>query len=259
MLRQKNYIAQITGTGSLINESKKILRLAFEGKTQEQIRQMVIDQNILDKSTIGTRKRIFGGIKYRYFNDYTEEQSYCIQKIIASSLPEKVKNFILYYHMNLADYTLYGITTKCLYGRYLQGFTGIVKDTLLDFLEKEAKQHPEIHTLSEQTKSKVIVTYLAILKDFGILEGVKNKTFTKLYIPLEVILYVIYSLLDEKFSDKKIIYSDDFKLFLLEPSNIIRYLEEGTKEGVLKFKNAGEIFDLFLPYKTLKEYVDALK
>lgn len=62
--------------------------------------------------------------------------------------------------------------------------------------------------------------YLTIARDFGLLEGAQRKIFTRLYVPLPSFVYVLYRLKDKGRSNKAIVTSDDFKLFLMDQRDV---------------------------------------
>lgn len=79
---------------------------------------------------------------------------------------------------------VYDLTTNCLYNLYQNGRSTVNKTDILNWLDQAAAaSHEEINGWSPQTKSKVASNYLTIARDFGLLEGVQQKSFARLYLP----------------------------------------------------------------------------
>lgn len=251
------YSARISRALSLIKETKIFFKELNENKKIEAINERVLNENIFDKTTIESRKKVFSVIKQRFFIN-PEVNTKILQKIINSNLNDSIKNFIIYYYFCKAEIIVYDITSKLLYGMFLEGKSIVTQKDIQTFLEEQAKSHEEIETWTESTKEHIIRHYLAIMKDFGFLKGRLKKQFDIPFIPTEVILFILFEKLDKKMNVKQILNSDDYKLFFLEKDDIIRYFEEGARMGYIRFNHAKEIYDLNSMGLTLEGYVDAI-
>ena len=254
---EKIYSAGITKGLSLIKETKTFFQELNNTNDLDKIQNKVLNDNIFDKTALGSRRNVLSLIKQRFYLN-SEINTEILQKIINSNLNDTIKNFIIYYYFSKSESIVYDITTKALYNMFLDGKSIVTKKDIQTFLDNQSKTHPEINKWTESTKERVVQHYLAIMKDFKFLKGSQKKQFDIPFIPAEILLFILFEKLDEKINIKKILNSDDFKLFFLEKNEIINYFEEGAKMGYIRFNHTKAIYDLDSKGMTLEGYVDAI-
>jgi hypothetical protein len=86
--KDTDYSARITGALSLIKETKIFFKDLNEDKVLKEISERVFKENIFDKTSMGSRKRVFSAIKQRFFVN-PEVNTKILQKIINSNLNEE--------------------------------------------------------------------------------------------------------------------------------------------------------------------------
>lgn len=225
----------------------------------EDLRQRALEDNILGKKSRATIKKILFALSYRYLDSKSEAfVKTPFLKIMESPLDEHIKRLIMYYHFSITDSLIYTITTKLLFEEYSSGHVGISKADIDEFLTALESSHKEILDWSPQTRQKLIRHYLAALKDFGILSGRVKKEFKKVFVPLEVFLYVLYYLKDNGRTKREILESEDWKLFLLDSSDLNLLLNEGNKLGYVRYEAKGSIRSLEFGLGSLEEFVDGI-
>lgn len=252
------YSGRISGVVSTINETKIFFREKNSGLTIEEIYSKVVNDNLFDKTSLSLRKKTFNTIKNRFI-DNSNVNSKLLQKIVVSDLDESIKNYIIYYYFAKSEFILHDITCKLLYNMYLEGKSIVTTNDILLFIEKQrVSSHKEIANWTESSKTHVAQHYLAIMKDFGFLKGSQKKKFAIPFIPTEVILFILFEKLNLNMNIKQILNSDDFKLFFLEKDDVIHHLEEGARQGYIRFNYTNEIYDLNDLGNTLESYVDVI-
>jgi len=249
------YTTRISKTLSLLKETKLLFQELDDGRTNEEIYQMVLEDNLFDKTSLASRKKTYSVLKNRFLID-NRVNATILQRIINSNLSENIINHIIYYYFSKSEDIVYEITTKVLYEMYLEGKSIISKKDISEFLESQSKNHKEIEDWSESTKEHIAQHYLAIMRDFGFLKGKHKKQFDIPSVPTEVILFILFEKLDQNENIKQILNSDDFKLFFLEKEDLIHYFEEGTRLGYIRFNYTKDIYDLNNLGNTLEAYVN---
>ncbi len=76
--------------------------------------------------------------------------------------------------------------------------------------------------------------------------------------PREAFVYALYHQKDRGIEGKALIESTDWRLFLLNESEVIFMLEDAANGGFIHFRRAGDIYDLRFMYEDLHEVVDAI-
>lgn len=257
MNQNKKYSSRISGVRSLIPETKIILSELAKGIDMKELEKNVFVDNILDKVTLSSRKKTYSAIKLRFLVNPKLNRAILI-KLIDSNLNDSIKDLMLYYYLSKAEDIVYDLTTQFLYEKFQNGNLGVSKDETLAFFESQRKKHPEIYKWTPTTRLRIVEHYLAIMKDFKFLKGSRKKLFNVPFIPLEVVLFVVYTLLDAGLNVKQILNSNDFKLFFFSKRDIIRYLDEATRKALIKFKYTGDIYELVPCFKDLEGYVNEI-
>lgn len=259
MTEAKHYTSDLGNKTSLIPESKRVLIEYNFVLSAAAVRKLVVDNNLLMKGTVITRKRVWESIYARYFSSKEMAVTNSLARFVNSPLPEQARHLVMFYEMATALPLVYDLTTDCLYNLYHNDRSTVNKTHILNWLDQAATRgHDEINGWSPQTKSKVASNYLTIVRDFGLLEGVQQKSFARLYLPLATFVYILYRLKDQGLNAKAIVASPDFKLFLLEQRDIFLLLDEATRAGYITFQQAGDIYSLVFHYRNLTEVIDEL-
>ncbi len=233
--RNQKYTANITMGSALKEEAKTVLQHVHAGNSNKPVRgeasfhikQLVIEENLLDKATIASRKNAWGLIEGRYLKNPNCPTN-LVAQIVASQKGESIVDWMLFYHCCLADTLIYDVTVGLTYHRFISGATRIDKPDVISFLEERKKEHPEIEKFSQLTKDKIARNYLTLLRDFGLLEGKVIKYFKTVFVPIEFFVYVVYFLIEQGMATKAILSSDE--------------IIEGVKQKRADFVKIGDRF-----------------
>ena len=181
-----------------------------------------------------------------------------LARIVSQCPNPTAADLVLFYEYCQVDALLYDLTAHCTYDLYQSARTAIDKTDVDTWLRQQEETHPEIAGWSVTTHSRVIRSYLATIRDFGLVTGIKQKEFHKLYVPREAFVYALYHQKDRGILGKALIYSPDWRLFLLTESEVLFLLEDAARGGFIRFRRAGDIVDLQFTHSDLGEVVDAI-
>jgi len=169
-----------------------------------------------------------------------------------------MKQGVLYYHFATSDLFAYEATTHFIYESAHNDLTSITPRGVGEFLNSRFEVHPEINTWSYQTRKSLVTHYLSALRDFGILEGKARKKIRRPMIELKLFIYVASVLKDCGTPARNILTSDDFKLFLLSPTEVESRFAEANQKNKVKFTKSGKIVSLEFPWETTHDYIKTL-
>ncbi len=255
----KQFDTQITRALSLIPETKKVLIRLANGKSIQEIKDLILKDNLLAKNTDSTRKKIWYALKSRFLEN-SEVDLKSLKKIVNSKLLPSIKDLIIYYYFCKYEYIVYELVTEPIFNQYKMGFKEVDKEKIIEYFESVSNtSHPEINNWTEETRARLIRHTLAILKDFKILKGSRKKEFYEFFVPLEVVLYILFYLKIKGNPLNRIINHKDFNLLLLEKEEIIEYLHEASKKGYLIFNQSGNIYELKTEINSLEDLVNEFK
>jgi len=216
-----------------------------------------MDHDLLAKMTVNTRQSVWESIHTRYLTNGCH--TLVLARMVVHAPDRQTERLVLFYELCRSSPILRDTTVHCVYPRYAAGYSSIDKTDIQGFFDDIAVEHPELTTWSPQTRDKVVSNILTILRDFGLLEGSQRKQFSRLYVPLPTFVYVLYRLAQDGLTTpQEILDVEEWRLFFLDPSDVVTLLDEATVAGHCAFKHRGDIYSLDLHYPSLEACVEAL-
>ena len=241
------YTSALSSKGALLEETRAVLRRIDQGHSVEDVRSMVVEQDLFGKTSRSTRQSEWERVHRRYLID--PDHARTLARMVVHAPDQQTEKLVLFYEFCRSMPLLYDVTIECVYPRYAEGFSGIDKSDIQQYFEKITPAHPEIAEWSPQTRKKVISNALTVLRDFGLLEGTQRKTFTRLYVPPSSFVYVLYRLAEDGLTaPRQILEAQDWQLFFLEREDVILLLDEATAAGHCTFKHRGDVYTLDFTY-----------
>lgn len=93
----KGYSTRISGAPGVAREIKIVLNELAKGIPIDEVERKVVEDNILDKTTLRSRNKVFSAIKLRFITN-PEVNLNALLKLISSNISERVKDLVLYYY-----------------------------------------------------------------------------------------------------------------------------------------------------------------
>jgi len=247
----------LSGKGALIDETLAVLQQIDRGHGLDEVRAMVMDHDLLGKTTMSTRQSVWKHIRTRYLTNRTLTR--VLARMVVHAPDRQTERLVLFYELSRSLPVVRDATIRYVYPRYAAGYSSIDKADIQSYFDDIAAEHPELTTWSPQTRGKVVSNILTILRDFGLLEGSQRKQFSRLYVPLPAFVYVLYRLAEDGLTTPQdILNVEDWRLFFLESADVVALLDEATITGHCTFKHRGDIYSLDLHYPSLEACVEAL-
>ena len=253
------YNSTFAGKGAYLSDAKAILGQIDAGYSPDEVREAVIQDDLLDRRTVQSRKTGWSEIRRRYISDREPEHVTTLARFVTQCPNTAAVDLVLFYEYCQVDALLYDLTAYCTYELYQNARTGMDKVDVSEWLSRQEDVHPEIAQWSPRTRGRLTNGYLSTILEFGLLKGTKRqKQFHKLYVPREAFVYALYHQKDRGIEGKALIQSTDWRLFLLNESEVVFLLEDAANGGFVNFRRAGDIYDLRFVYDNLHEVLDVI-
>ena len=252
------YNTTFAGKGALLSDARIILREIDAGQDVDEVRRAVIEDDLLDRTTLQNRQSAWKEVFRRYISGRDPDYVVTLARMVAGCPNATGADLVLFYEYCQVDALLHDLTALCTYELYQSARAGIGKVDVNEWLSRQEANHPEITDWSPTTRNRLVGSYLATIRDFGLATGVKQKEFHKLYVPREAVAYVLYTQKQRGIHGKSIIQSPDWRLFLVSEREVIILLEDAANGGFIRFRRAGDIYDLQFVYHDLSEVVHAI-
>jgi predicted transcriptional regulator len=151
------------------------------------VQQLVVDENILQKGTVSTRKREFSEIKKR-LKDLTNDEL----KFIITCTTDELKLFCLY--LCSKTYKLiYEFIVEVIRDKYLMFDYLILDSDYVSFIESKTASSMKLQKITEKTQYKIKQVIFRILEQAGLIDSAKTKNIQKPYVPKELESIVAHS------------------------------------------------------------------
>ncbi len=176
----RDYSLSFTAASLMYYETEQIARVYLEYQDWNSVEKAVVEDNILQKGTVSTRKREFAEIKKRLKNLSDEE--FCF---LTEATTDEIKLFTL---VLCADtYRLiYEFISEVLREKYLMFDYTIYDSDYAKFIESKIASSPKLQSITEKTLAKIKQVIFKILEQSFLIDSVKTKNIQKPYISEEL-------------------------------------------------------------------------
>jgi hypothetical protein len=254
----RQYNSTFAGKGAMLPDARTVLGEINAGQHPDQVRYAVVKEDLLDRDTLHSRETVWKEIFRRYISERDPHHVEAIARLVAQCPNAAAADLVLFYEYCQVDALLYDLTAYCTYDLYEAARTAIAPVDVNEWLDRQESDHPEVAGWSPTTRNRITKSYLSTVRDFGLVKGTKQKEFYKIYVPREAFVYALYHQYERGIQGKALIYSTDWRLFLLSEREVIFHLEDAANGGLIHFRHAGDIYDLRPAYRDLHEVVHAI-
>lgn len=256
-MENKEYRSSIKVVGTVIPDTKLILKKYLELKDIELLRKEVLKNNLILKTSKRRAETVFYEVRKRYLQDqlegYVETHFIYLFRNIHT---DSIINLILYYYLCKEEKILYEYITNIVYEKYKKGHLGISSPETIEYILNLVQNDEKVSKWSERTINDVRSGMMGVLKEYGFINSRIRPTFNKVFIPSIVFYYLLYMNKEKIKTTEDFSKCNDFKLFLLLESDINILLEEAYRNGVLDFDYNGEKKTLVYKYEDMKGIID---
>src|SRR5690349_24054970 len=132
---------------------------------------------------------------------------------------------LLLWHITRDEFLLRDFLLNWLFPTFVSGTYCIRTEDLYAHVQSIGKRGGTIeHAWSETTVNRVAAALLKMAVDFGLLRGSVVKVFASYHLPERSFLYLLYAFREEMRSPRKVLESEDWKMFLMLRDDVEREL-----------------------------------
>ena len=166
---------------------------------------------------------------------------------------------LLLWHITRDEFLLNDFLCNWLFPLFVSGAYRVRTEDLYEHLQSIGSRGGTTeHEWSKTTVNRVAAALLKMAVDFGLLRGSLVKEFASYHLPERSFLYLLYAIREEMHSPRKVLESEDWKMFLMLPSDVERELLRLHQYRKLDYQVAGSLVQLTLPCSTTREYAERM-
>ena len=187
----KDYSLSFTAASLMFYETEQVARLYLEHDDWKVVAEMVVDDNVLQKGTVSTRKREFAEIKKRLVNLNKDELLF-----LTEATTDELKLYCLV--LCVKTYRLiFEFISEVVRDKYLMFDYVIYDSDYAKFIESKTASSEKLQRITEKTEYKIKQVIFRILEQSSLIDSSKARNIQKPYVSDE--LQNIVSQYDVKF------------------------------------------------------------
>lgn len=228
-----------TSKGALVQETFRVFNGTKGQFDIPTIKQNILVENILHKTSYETRRKIWNAIEHRYL-------SVCPQWIGGALAAATVKGIqsadflsLAYLYFALRDRLTFEFVRGPVWEKWQRGVTSITQGDFFEFLEQLTDESPQIKKWRETTRIRLARMTLASLRDFGLLRGTQVKHIQRPPVAPETVYHLLSVLHAEDKEGRAIIEAPDWRLFLWAEAEVANALSGLAQQRWIEFERAG--------------------
>jgi hypothetical protein len=166
---------------------------------------------------------------------------------------------LLLWHITRDEFLVRDFLVHWLFPAFDAGVYRVRPEELHRYLKSIGKRGATVRRAwSETTSRRVAAGLLKMAVDFGLLRGSIVKEFTSYHLPEPSFLYLLHAMHEEHHSPRKVIDSQDWRMFMMRPSDVERELLRLHQFRRLDYQVAGSLVQLTLPCSSSHEYAERM-
>lgn len=252
-LSTSRYKADLQRTGAALKESLLLLQEFAALGDWQAVRRKAISENLLQKGSSHTVDYILRAVRRRFFAKVDAlPEAPLLAKAVASSMPKAAKEQILYAYIEKTD-PLVEACLQHLVGPKLAGLQpSLTQEEVLAFLDTEAEIHPELQRWSESLKTRWTWRFLALLREFRLLESAPKNGLKRPLLAVEAFTFFLFGFLDAGLSGQEALKHDLWDLYFLTDREKQTLLDLAQERGWLAYQRLVDILELTPKYPLLE-------
>jgi hypothetical protein len=228
------YNSNITKGGALLSDSRRLVEVWDSNLPPDKNLTVIRDQNLLGKPSRARAADVLAVLRAR-FVDPGPQVIATLRALMGN--PPAFRE-ACYYETARNDRLFADFAEGPLFDRYSEGRLTITLEETQGWLRRRQGQGA-IPRWSESLTARVAHGFLSTLRDFGILEGARNKRYSSPTLSPPGFAYVAFRLREQGSSGHSLINSRVWRRWLLTDDEVADLIGQADRLGVLRYSKAG--------------------
>ncbi|QKF77454.1 DUF1819 family protein [Arcobacter defluvii] len=180
-----DYIFSYTAATLMLHETDEVMKKYLEYKDWEKVKDLVVEENIMQKQSVSSRKRVFAEIKRR-IESLTSQQLEYVNEANSSDIRNLIFLSILKTYRFIYEFMAEVISKKVLMFDYK-----ILNSDYETFFESKKYAVEQLENITEATQYKLKQVLFRILEEAMIIDNTKSKNILKPHLSSEVVELIL--------------------------------------------------------------------
>lgn len=250
------YSSKILKSGAILSETKVLLASWDDSASTQDNFHRFRQINILGKASRSRVEDILHIFRQRYLNESPVIRA--LIDLIRAKHSADCLNQILYFHAARSDPLIHDFVIEVLWPKYESGRQDIQVKDAENWIREKISKGSTAKPWSDSTIQKSAQGLMSTLRDFGVLQGLKNKHLIPAYLRLDAFCYIAYYLSRTQPSGRRLLESKEWQLFFLKTEAVEHLFMEAHQQHLLDYHAAGSVVRIVFPSESIEEYVHVI-
>lgn len=244
----------------MIQETMDLLRLWEPGVIPAHLADQAVKSGLFSRATARrTRNLVAEMFAPRYLADGGRVASH-LKFLQEQKFSYDALSQICFLQTARSQHVFGDFVIEVYWPKYMAGATSLEKEDAERFIHQALDSGKMQKRWSESTIKRLSGYVLGCCIDFGLLSDIKRKerAIKRFSIRKDTALYLAYDLHFSGQSDMAIVNHVDWKLFGLDPQEVVRLLKTLSQDGHLLIQSSADLVQISWTYKTIEECLNAL-
>jgi hypothetical protein len=244
--RHTDITARLAAQGAMLEDLRAVVGLVSPETARADARRLVVDEDVLHRATLESRRLLFTKLALRYFPTDMPRAAARLVRVFQADSDPQVHSLVAYAMLLWNDALAFRLGQRWLLSK-LKGppFSAVTGDIERE-LERIAAEEGAALAWSDETRSRVARHYLGLLRDVGYATGSAAKKLRRPYIPPRVILFGVQLILCGGETPSEVPEHPLFRAMGLSISEVIEALNDLARDGLIDFALQGAVVSLKL-------------
>lgn len=179
------YIFSYTAATMMINETHSVAEVYASNKDWDKTKDIILEDNIMQKNAISSRKRVFVELKRR-LEALSKEEFECLLGSSSSDVRAIIFLSILKTYRFIYEFMVEVVRQKILMFDYK-----ILNSDYESFFENKKYHIEQLENITDSTVSKIKQVLFKILEEATIIDSTKSKNIQKPYLSPKIIELIV--------------------------------------------------------------------
>lgn len=225
-----------------------VLKNFAEGRSKDEVFDLMYHQNIYGIRTAKSRERFFYGIVSVFVQFRSEAHQTLIYRLFQASGLTPLKKMTLFVQFAINNDLFYDLSRNVLVKRYLAGRPTLDRVEVSAYLHYLKEQHEEMQQWSASTLETLASKYLTFLKKIDCLKGRAKKEFIRSTLDDAALIYMIYLLKSLAEPEPDLLKHPYTPLLLMTDDTLIQRVKSLSLEGFWRVTTLGYDLNVDLNY-----------
>jgi hypothetical protein len=239
----------------LIQETLQILSVYEKDMQRIELKKQLFENNILSKSSFIRVSDIVN----TFFNRYVSNDiniALILKEISRNNSLYSFLEQLLFVYVSRSNRLFFDFITNVYWKKAKDNAFEIQKIDATNFIQNAISIGKINPVWSEIMRSKISTSLLTGLRDFSLIS--KQNKIQPFFISEYTAAFLVHELHSRKYTDNQIVSAEEWLLFGMNSSDVIKMLELLSNKDFFIMQNSGEIIRISWKYNSLNELINGI-